>query len=239
MRASPNRTKFRPLSMIKQRVVPAGQRRVTIPFGVFRGLVFNIDFRSQTQFYLGLWEFETHPCIRHGLESARWMIDAGAGHGELCILFRRHGCQAFAIEPDTTALSVLHANMPLNGLSRSDIAVLPKYVGTSIDQDHIGLDRVEVDRSKPGFIKIDIEGFETDALESANSLLDESDVTLLIEVHSKELEAGCIGILSSHGYTCRIIDNSRWRALIPERRLVSHNRWIWAERDLNSLPVRG
>ncbi len=154
------------------------------------------------------------------------MIDAGAGHGELCILFRRHGCQAFAIEPDTTALSVLHANMALNGLSRSDIAVLPKYVGTSIDQDHIGLDRVEVDRSKPGFIKIDIEGFETDALESANSLLDESDVTLLIEVHSKELEAGCIGILSSHGYTCRIIDNSRWRALIPERRLVSHNRWI-------------
>src|SRR6267142_3525869 len=126
MKSSPNRTTFRPLSMVKQRVVPTGQRRVTIPFGVFRGLVFNIDFRSQTQFYLGLWEFETHPCIRHALKRARWMIDAGAGHGELCVLFRRNACQVTAIEPDSIALAVLHANMSLNGLSGSDIAVLPK-----------------------------------------------------------------------------------------------------------------
>jgi len=225
--------------MIKQRVVPAGQRRVTIPFGVFRGLVFNIDFRSQTQFYLGLWEFETHPCIRYALKRAQWMIDAGAGHGELCVLFGRNACPAIAIEPDTTALSVLYANMSLNGLSGSNISVLPKYVGTSLDRDHIRLDAVEVDRSKPGFIKIDIEGFETDALQSAKALLDEADVTLLIEVHSRELETDCIAILSRHGYTCRIIDNSRWRRFIPERRLVSHNRWIWADRDLNSAHMRG
>ena len=231
-----NSTKIRPLSLIKSCVVPSGQRSVKIPFGVFRGLTLRIDFKSQTQLYLGLWEFETHRWIRDALGHARWMIDVGAGYGELCILFRRNLCRAIAIEPDMTSLSVMRSNMALNGLSGSDVEIFPKYVGSSIDREYVKLDDIQVDRSQPGFIKIDIEGFEAEALESGTALIAESDAKLLIEVHSHELETGCLSFLNDHGYRCTIIDNSRWRLLIPERRPAVHNRWIWAE---STSPTRG
>ena len=58
---SQNNTNFRPVSVLKNIVVRSGSRPRTIPFGPFKGLRFNIDLTSQTQFYFGLWEFETHP----------------------------------------------------------------------------------------------------------------------------------------------------------------------------------
>ena len=65
-----------------------------------------------------------------------------------------------AIEPDATCLSLLRANLALNGLSESEVEILPKYVGIVSDQHHVRLDDIHFDRSGPGFIKIDIEGFE-------------------------------------------------------------------------------
>src|SRR5690242_2989824 len=120
MKSSYNTTKYHPISVLKKWIVPVGRQKVTIPFGIFRGLHLNIDFKSQAQVYLGLWEFETYPYIRRALNNAHWIIDAGAGFGELCILFRKKCCQTIAIEPDEKSLSVLSANMALNGISETD-----------------------------------------------------------------------------------------------------------------------
>ena len=97
------------------------------------------------------------------------------------------------------------------------------------DQDHLRVDDINVDRSRTGFIKIDIDGFEVDALESAASLLSEANVTLLVEVHSHELESRCIEFLKQQQYKNEVIRNSGWRCIIPELRPLPLNRWIWAK----------
>jgi precorrin-6B methylase 2 len=227
---SNNNTDLRPVSAIKNLIVPSGSRPRTIPFGPFRGLILNIDLRSQSQFYFGLWELETYPYIRAALKEATWIIDVGAGFGELCILFRKNFCHAVAIEPDAASLSALHSNLALNGLTDSDVEIVSRYVGTKSDQDHVRLDDIQVDRFGTGFIKIDIEGLEADALDSAVSLLNEVNLKLLIETHSRESESRCMAFLEQHQYYSKIINNSRWRWIIPERRPLPHNRWIWAER---------
>jgi precorrin-6B methylase 2 len=225
---SQNNSNFRPVSLLKNIVVPSGSRPRTILFGPFKDLRLNIDLASQTQFYFGLWEFETHPYIRAALKESSWLVDVGAGFGELCILFRKNLRHAIAIEPDSACLSLLRSNLVLNGLSDSDVEIVAKHVGAVSDQDHLRLDDINVDRSSAGFIKIDIEGFEVDALEGAVSLLGEANVTLLVEVHSRESEDGCLEFLERHRYSIEIINNSRWRWIIPEQRPLSHNRWIWA-----------
>ena len=226
---SQKNTNFRPVSVLKNNVVPSGSRPRTIPFGPFKGLRLNIDLASQMQFYFGLWEFETHPYIHAALKESSWLVDVGAGFGELCILFRKNLRRAIAIEPDSACLSLLRSNLALNGLSASDVEIVPKYVGTVSDQDHLRLDDIPVDRSGIGFIKIDIEGFEMDALEGGLSLLNEAKVKLLVEVHSRELEYRCIEFFKRYRYSSEIINNSRWRWIIPEQRPLPHNRWIWAE----------
>jgi tRNA G37 N-methylase Trm5 len=215
--------------MIKKIIVPSGSRPRTIPFGPFKGIIFNIDLKSQAQFYLGLWEFETHPYIHAALEETEWIIDVGAGFGELCILFTKNRRRAMAIEPDTTSLSLLRSNLALNGLSDSDVKIVPKFVGAVSDEHHVRLDDIDLDRSGSGFIKIDIEGLEVEALEGARSLLSEANVKLLVEVHSQELEFRCVKLLKRYRYSAKVIKNSRWRCVIPELRPSPHNRWIWAK----------
>jgi hypothetical protein len=230
MRPSFNAVKLRPVSALKQRIVPSGRRPVRIPFGIFRGLKFDIDFKSQMQICLGLYEFETYPHIRRALNKCRWIIGVGAGFGELCILFKKTSHQTFAVEPDKLCLSIFRSNMALNGIAEGEIIICAGYVGTSTNVDNVRIDEIQVDRSQPGFIKIDIEGLEVDALESATTLLRECNTQLLIEVHSLRLEVDCLTFLEASGYTCKIVDNSRWRLIIPENRPLAHNRWIWAEK---------
>ena len=119
----------------------------------------------------------------------------------------------------------------VHGISDTDLEIYPRYVGTLLDPEHIRLDDLQVDRLLPGFIKIDIEGAEMEALESGTTLISECDVQLLVEVHSVKLEVECLKFLANHGYACEIIDNSRWRNIIPEKRPIEHNRWIWAEKQ--------
>jgi hypothetical protein len=90
--------------MLKKVVVASGSVPRTIPFGPFKGLCLNIDLASQTQSYFGLWEFETHPYIRAALKEVNWLIDVGAGFGELCILFRKNFCRVVAVEPGRSIL---------------------------------------------------------------------------------------------------------------------------------------
>lgn len=148
-----NNTGLRPVSAIKNIIVPSGLRPGKIPLGPFRGLVLNIDLRSQSQFYFGLWEIEAYPYIRAALKEAKWIIDVGAGFRELCILFRKNFCHAVAIEPDAVSLSALHSNLALSGLTDADVEIVPRYVGTTSDQGHVRLDDIQVDRFGTGFIK--------------------------------------------------------------------------------------
>jgi hypothetical protein len=220
------------LTSIKSKLVPDERRVRLVLFGLFKGLQFEINLRSQTQLYLGLWERETYSAIRRAAQSAEWFVDIGAGKGELCVFFARlqRIRRVIAIEPDDAETKTLRANLNYNGIDLRRVEVLRKFVGTKKAADHIELDQLDISRAVRGLIKIDVDGFELDVLQSGNSLFSEGNVDVLVETHSFELEKSCIEWLQVRGFNSKIIKNAWWRSIIPEQRPISHNRWFFATR---------
>jgi hypothetical protein len=203
---------------------------------LYQGLTLDLDLEHETQIWLGLWERETYSFIRRAAKRCRWAVDVGAGHGELCVylLSSSHADMVIAIEPQREATDRLRTNIRLSGDPEGDrLRLLQSLVGASEDGGRITLDSLDVDRTKPGFIKIDVDGAECDVLDGTVGLLSAADVSVLVETHSQELERGCIDRLDRVGYSCRVIRNAWWRVLVPERRLVDHNRWLWAEKPVS------
>jgi hypothetical protein len=97
-------------------------------------------------------------------------------------------------------------------------------VGNGLDQ--LGLDAWAFSGGfVPDFIKIDIEGGEVDALHSAERILRERHPSLLVEVHSEELERQAGAMLVGLGYRPLVVSQRRF---LPDRRPTEHNRWLVA-----------
>jgi predicted RNA methylase len=207
-------------------LLPKEPAFVTLRFGLYRGLRLHIDFASQAQLYFGLDEAETHRVIRDALARARWMIDIGAGSGELSILFaRKSAARVYAVEPGPVRERIA-ANMAANDLPGHALEIVPRCIGSQ--DGYLALDAIAVEHSAYGFVKIDIDGGEADALRTGPALIAARNCAFLIETHSASLEQDCIDILSGGGYACRVIRNAWWRRFIPERRPLAHNRWLSA-----------
>lgn len=221
---------WRPLSLAKQIILPTGACARRIPLGLYRGLTLEIDFASQTQIYVGLWEVETTAVIRTALGQVEWAIDIGAGRGELAILFRRAGAACvIAAEPQAAERSAMARNMTSNGLDPTAITVIDRFIGTAGGE--VAIDDLPVAPERPGFLKIDVDGQELSVIRSAERLLSEGrSLKVLVETHSARLERDCIAALQRYGFSSRIIPNAWWRAILPERRPTEHNRWLWAQK---------
>ena len=193
--------------------------------GPFRGMKTSLVPRDSVQIRIGLWERETYRYIRRAAKSARWVIDIGAGSGELSISFalKTKADPIIAVEPWSRRL--LSGNIELNGAGR--IIVLDQYLG--IEEDCIRLDSLNVPRHERGFIKLDADTAELSILTSGERLLTEAKPLLLVETHSTALEHDCRVFLNGLGYRTEIIRNAWWRSMLPERRPLDHNRWLWAE----------
>ena len=216
---------------IKSQLVGTGRHPRKIPVGLYGGLVLSLDLRHQSQLYAGLSEAETHKFIRAAAPHSGWMVDVGAGQGELAIYFaaRCFVSKVFAIDPQASEIEILNQNIALNKKSVGDtIIVMQKYAGSAASDDFIRLDDLPVDRKLRGFIKIDVDGREMEVLASGENLLSEASVDLLIETHSMSLERDCVQFLRSRGFVPEIVHRAWWRKIIPEQRPIEHNRWLWA-----------
>jgi SAM-dependent methyltransferase len=219
------------VSRLKSRLLPAGVGPRYVPLGLYRGLTLELDLQTQSQTYLGLAERETHGHLQRALETCRWVVDVGAGSGELSVLFLRHSGaeQVFAIEPGRLEAGVIVRNLALNGCTQDRrCQVIDKFAGDVDGPDSVALDSLPIDQTKKGFIKIDVDGAEVAVLRGAARLLQGAVVDLLVEVHSAELEREVIDLLVAHGYGCTVIPNGWWRLVVPEQRPIPHNRWLWA-----------
>jgi len=222
------------LSKIKNYLVPDLIRERTVLFGIYRGLKLEINLRDKLQVYLGLWERETYPFINRSLRNTDWFIDIGSGDGELCILFLKKSFvpRVYAFDPLTQSTDQMKKDLYNNGITNDTrLIVSNKLVGNTCSDNFIKMDDICVDNDKNGFIKIDVEGSELDVLKSGSSIINSSNISLLIETHSKNLEDECISYLSNLNYNTQIIYNAWWRILIPEFRPTDHNRWLWASKS--------
>ena len=77
-------------------------------------MIFNLNF--QTQLFLGFWGHETIGAIRQAAQRANWIVDVGAGSGELCILAAKlkNVTRIIAIQPDQAMVKSLQANIDHN-----------------------------------------------------------------------------------------------------------------------------
>lgn len=222
------------LSALKRRLVPAGVQARRVPFGLYRGLVLELDLKDRTQLFLGLWERETYRWMRLAARRCEWMIDVGAGRGELCLFFLKHSraCPVVAVEPVASERELMRRNLALNGCEQSDALVwINNLIGRETGPEFTPLEKLPVDKSKRGFIKIDVDGAEMEVLRSGATLLTSAPLDVLVETHSMALEQECLGYLKGLGFHCQIIPNASWRAVIPEHRPIGHNRWLWATRS--------
>ena len=200
-------------------------------FGPAAGVRLWIDPAHKSQRILGLDEREIIADFRRLATAARGFLDIGASDGYYCVLARKFNPSIRAIGCDAGAEWAVAAerNYDLNFSDhRAGLSWQPVFVGNEAGQ--LTLDELARELPAPVFVKIDVDGHELSVLDSGKALLAAPGTTWLIETHAPELETGCIERLAQHGYACRVIDHAWWRALVPERRIVPHNRWLIAER---------
>jgi hypothetical protein len=214
-------------------LVPAGVQARRVPFGLYRGLIFELDLMDRTQLFLGLWERETYRWIRRAARRCEWMIDVGAGRGEMCLFFLKHSRSrpVIAVEPSASERELMRRNLALNGCESSEALMwVDKLIGSGEGAEFVPLAKLPANIMQCGFIKIDVDGAEMEVLRSGEPLLLNAPVDLLVETHSVSLEQQCLSYLRGLGFECRVIPNAWWRAIIPENRPIGHNRWLWATR---------
>jgi hypothetical protein len=209
------------LRVLKNKLVPEGVAPRTILTGAFRGIRMELNLRTDSQLYVGLFERELYPVLKRlsrGIQSA---VDIGAANGEytLYILMKTGMKRLIAFEPDLSFTDRLHRNMGLNGLKASPRFELhTKFLGPEERPDTIAADTLSEWITAPCLIKMDIEGGELAVLRASKNLLAVPGLRWLIEVHSKAIRQECISILESCGYTATYIPQARWRVLLPELR---------------------
>lgn len=210
-----------------------GLRAREISRGLLKGLKFYVDTSNKSMRLLGLDESEIASVTREMAAQARSAADVGSNDGWYALYFasRPNITRVLAFDPGEQVVEAMRQNFQLN-----DPALLAKttlvnaFVGNNTGQSGwVRLDDYVAHLPEPILLKIDVDGGEIDVLEGGRQLL-ARDCRLIVETHSTELEKGCIQRLESMGYSCRIIGNAWYRALIPEHREIEHNRWFVASR---------
>jgi Methyltransferase FkbM domain len=209
---------------IKRIVSPApGPRR--LPVGIGRGLRMQIDFQHQTRTYLGLYEIELNRYLRRMLGPGVAAFDVGGHHGYDALVIAKHtGARVACFDSDPACVRGMSESFTLNPRIAGLIEPVEAMVGDG--RDEFALDEWAYNCGfVPDFVKLDIDGGEVAALRSAERILSERRPSLIVEVHSRELERDCGEILIGHGYRPIIVSQ---RKIAPDLRPIEHNRWLVA-----------
>jgi hypothetical protein len=202
-----------------------------IKFGIGAGCKFIIDPAEKSQRALGLEEAELAKSFSRSIATASTFIDVGSSDGYYAILamWLNPKVTAIGCEPQPDLANRAWENYRLNWPEKGPhLEWLESPVGSGDGQ--VTLDQIGSGRTGPIVVKIDVDGYESEVLASGKALLSRIDCVVLLEVHSRQLETSCMEFLNSCAFSCRIVRNAWWRALIPEKRPLELNRWVIAEK---------
>jgi len=203
------------------------KRPRTIKWGIGKGVIFTIDHQHDGQFFLGLYERELSRSFRRFAPLGGTFCDVGASCGWYSAIVKKRNPQArvIACEPVALLKREFFENMALNDFPRDHFRFVDGMVGSEIS-----LDAILKREPSPVFLKMDIEGWESQALQGARESLQEKIHWLIIETHNAEAERECQTMLHENGFSTRIIKQAWWRIFIPELRPADHNQWLVAEK---------
>lgn len=92
--------------------------------------------------------------------------------------------------------------------------------------------------SRPGLLKIDVEGAESLVLAGAHHLLRHTRPTIVLEVHNQDAYRACVDLLKAAGYTIRVIVERHLRDLNDEAISYGHLLAMPAEVEWPGARVR-
>ena len=208
-----------------------GLRPRSIRVGLLSGLKFNVDTKSKSMRLLALDEREICGHTRRLARGAASALDIGSADGWYSVYFASLPGVRRILSFDGSAgrLEQLRANLALNGLE-GRVEIHNKFVAERDEGEMVSIDRVAADLPEPILMKIDVDGAEMQVFRGAEQTLRKRDCRIVLETHSVELERECKAFLEELGYRTQIIGNGWYRAFVPERRNIPHNRWLIAER---------
>jgi hypothetical protein len=216
-----------------KRLLPREQKPQRVLTGLFRGLVFNMDVRDHTQFFLGLYERETYSWVRRLTRGIKSGIDVGARWGEFSIFLSKKTSaeKILAFEPAPLYRDDLLHNLALNNCAET-VQPYYRYLGRETQGNVERLDDYCATLDSPVFLKIDVDGLELDVLTGGEKLFRTKETRMLLETHSIQLENDCIKYLRAAGFQTRLIKHAWWRGLlgVNEQRPLGINRWVAAWR---------
>lgn len=147
------------------------------------------------------------------------IVDVGAQYGDYALLcaLKYRVSKVTLFEPVPANYEEIQRNISMNGASNitaHNIAISNENGNMEINVDgnmgvrkgngeRISVQTAKLDSlnlSKPDIIKIDVEGFEIDALKGARNLLEQHHPKIILEAHSLELKQQAIDFLSDMNY---------------------------------------
>lgn len=209
------------------RLVPSG-RIVRIKSGPLRGWRW-ITGSAPHGCWIGTYERDSQRAFIENVREGAVVYDIGANAGFFTLLASKlvgpRGV-VYAFEPLPRNLTVLERHVSLNGCenvrilpiaaaaasgtARFAIAHNPSQGGIS-DRGELEVatrtldDVVASGNRRPDFLKIDVEGAETQVLTGASVLLRESHPTILLSTHGWEQHERCSEMLESFGYALTLL----------------------------------
>ncbi|HZG24359.1 MAG TPA: FkbM family methyltransferase [Chitinophagaceae bacterium] len=197
--------------------------------GHLKGYKFFISENSGWSPILGRWEPESHEIFVRMIKPGQTVFDLGANNGIHSMLFSRlvgDTGKVFAFEPLPSNITELEKNKSLNKITNIKVvaaAVGDKdghatfYLGNLDKQGSIvGIGSqsgrevevklttlktfIETENVKPDFLKIDIEGAESDALKGMGDLISAIRPAFFIELHTPEQDKKVGEILQKFNY---------------------------------------
>lgn len=215
---------------LKECFLPRGRKLRRLRGGLAKGMLMEFDLRDQLQLYLGLYEREVRRSLLRLMPTCMTCVDIGGNEGYYTLAFLRSGAQRVVACGPASVVERLLRNAEFNGYRLNEyFSVERRSIGKGEGKKWLTVADLVRRLPRPILLKVDVEGGEFGALQSAEGYPFLAELCWVIETYSRELEMKCEYWLRSHGYKARVIRDAGWRALVPERRPLPHNRWLVAE----------
>jgi precorrin-6B methylase 2 len=225
------RAAWRVGASLKNRVVSADSRYLTVRFGPAKGAVLFTNRRHGSRALYGLYERELARHVYEYVRPGACCYDIGAAGGYYTFAFARLASpgRVMSLDADATAVGRLRTLVERNSHLGSLIAVEHVCLGSGTTaDDHPSLDSLIAlrDWPPPDVIKLDAEGAEAAIIAGALDTLRTHRPRLIVEVHSPALEEACLVQLGRLGYASSRVECSPLMAESTFR--GGFNRWICA-----------
>jgi hypothetical protein len=179
--------------IIKNVILPAGERPRVIRGGALRGMRFGLDLRATTQTWRGIYEVGLQQWLARNVAPGNTCLDVGAKDGYFTLLMARlagpdGAVHAFEPDPEHRKIAENFALNPDVPLAR--LCVHPHFAGSSTEGEKtVALDDLLASGHLPAVhvVKIDVDGGEMDVLRGMKLLLQTLHPRLFVEVHSEAL----------------------------------------------------